>query len=98
MGAAVGQNFSAARCAECHKEQGRIVSLEYAIQPQRLIMTHFMGCSCRLPAVVVAVAVSAAESFQDLPPVTAAATTLLIPRRINNIQRHRQEEIRNQNR
>jgi hypothetical protein len=48
MGAAVGQNFSAARCAERHKEQGRIVSLEYAIQPQRLIMTHFMGCSCRL--------------------------------------------------
>jgi hypothetical protein len=96
MGAAVGQNFSAARCAERHKEQGRIVSLEYAIQPQRLAMTHFMGC--KLPAVVVAVAVSAAESFQDLPPVTAAATTLLIPRRINNIQRHRQEEIRNQNR
>src|ERR1700704_5363892 len=53
MSASLSQNFPPTRCAKRNKEQGRIISLEYPMEPQRLIMTHITGvasvcrCSCR---------------------------------------------------
>jgi hypothetical protein len=48
MDASVSQNFPPTRCAKRDRKKRRIINLEYSIQPQRLIMTHFTGCSCRL--------------------------------------------------
>jgi hypothetical protein len=40
MGASVSQNFPPTRCAKRDEKERRIISLEYPIEPQGLIMTH----------------------------------------------------------
>ena len=92
MGAGIGQNFSATCRAECHKEQGRIVSLENPIEPQGLIMTHITGV-----AAAVRAAVFLGSAADDGGRYNALSRSL-ISGRINNIQRHGQEKIRNQDR
>jgi hypothetical protein len=95
MSAIVTQNFSPTRYAKRDQKKSQIISPEYPIEPRGLIMTHITGvaagcrCNCRCLSGRI-LSISAAGDGDSY--------NLLVSCWINNIQRHGQEKIRNQNR